>query len=484
MSFYFILKARKKSVELEKNSNSKLEFFFALGLIFFYSLLFLYTFYQFKNSFFLVDFDYLALAEILNNSLSGKFFTTHHYGNNVTGNYLAHHFSPSLLLLSPFLFLSDTRLGYGYGLLFYTLLSLGLMGFLLYKFKLRGSVFFFSFLSLSINIYLYRLFFAYHFELLIVFFFLLFFLGREINSKGLLFISILFLLLLKEDMAIYVSCLSLYFFLLRDWKTGGLLLLASLFYFFYIPSFFRNYIDISTQVNWLEDWSKWGNTYSEIFFNILLNPISIFKLFLDKWKVLKEFIFSFSPFVFLEWKLIIVSIPIFIIHFISDRIWYNSFYNYYSYTVISFWIVAFLISIKKMNESKWRQYLPGLLLLSLSISLYTNSDDQLFPYTRFQIDKTRLENIQTIVNFIPEKNSVATQFDLGAFVKRENPLFPLHEKNLDKDYILIDREKGITPYVDRKRIETMIISMEGKYSLIAKYDGIELYKKINTDKPR
>ncbi|HNI90744.1 MAG TPA: DUF2079 domain-containing protein, partial [Leptospiraceae bacterium] len=167
-----------------------------------------------------------------------------------------------------------------------------------------------------------------------------------------------------------------------------------------------------------------------------------------------------------------------------DRIWYNSFYNYYSYTVISFWIVAFLISIKKMNESKWRQYLPGLLLLSLSISLYTNSDDQLFPYTRFQIDKTRLENIQTIVNFIPEKNSVATQFDLGAFVKRENPLFPLHEKNLDKDYILIDREKGITPYVDRKRIETMIISMEGKYSLIAKYDGIELYKKINTDKPR
>ena len=60
-----------------------------------------------------------------------------------------------------------------------------------------------------------------------------------------------------------------------------------------------------------------------------------------------------------------------------------------------------------------------------------------------------------------------------------NPVYSLHEKDLDKDYLLIDVNRGITPYIERSRIQEMVgrILEKKTYSLIKENSGIQLYKK-------
>ncbi|MBP9890234.1 MAG: DUF2079 domain-containing protein, partial [Leptospiraceae bacterium] len=255
---------------------------------------------------------------------------------------------------------------------------------------------------------------------------------------------------------------------------------VSLLYFFFVPSFFQSSLDSSTHVDWLQDWSRWGKSYSEIALNLLTNPLQVSNSFFSKWRVLREFLFSFSPLILLTPSLILTSLPIFTLHFISDRIWYNTLYNYYSYTVVSFFILSFLFSIDRLTQSKYEKYSPAILLLCISLSLYSSSGDKFFPYARINTDRERVSDVQWVIENIPRGKTVATQFDLGAFIPRANPLYPLHEKNLDKDFLFIDSNRGISPYVDKERIEKMIetVTSNQSYSLLLERNGIKLYRRM------
>ncbi len=480
ISVYKIFKIEPNKKNESVFRELKEEIAFSVGLISIISFAFLYIFFQHLHSFFIVDYDFLAIAEILNNSLSGDFFKSHHYGKAVTGNYLSHHFAPSLLLLTPFMLLSKFRFGYAYGLLFFVALSFILFAVLLIRKNIRGNIFYASMILLAINLPLHRLFFSYHFELLTVFFFLLFFVGIEFNKTYVSILAIILLLLLKEDMAIYTFCLGMYFALSKNWRYAITLMLGSLAYFFFVPGFFQSQLDKSTHVDWLEDWRRWGNSYSEILINLITSPIQVLNAFFSKWKVLREFILSFSPLVLIYPSLIIVSLPIFLLHFISDRVWYNSLYNYYSYTVVSFFILSIVFSIKRLNDSKYKKYTLSILFFCIFISLYSSSGDKFFPYAKIDTNQNRVNDLEEVIQNITAYKTVAAQFDLGAFLPRANPLYPLHEKNLDKDYILIDMSRGITPYVDRPRIERMNqeITANQSYSLTFQKNGIMLYSKV------
>ena len=479
-AIYKIMSARSLTISEAVTVGFRKEMAFLFCLFSTLSFLYIYTLFQHLHSFFLVDYDFLAIGEILNNSIKGKFFITHHYGSNSSGNYLSHHFAPSILLLSPFILLSKFRLGYAYGLLFYTIVSMSLISILLLRRNVKGTSFYLSMILIAINLPLHRLFFSYHFELLTVFFFILFFVGKEFNKTYLSILSILLLLLLKEDMAIYVFCLGLFFAFQKNWRYAISLTIVSLLYFFFVPSFFQSSLDSSTHVDWLKDWSRWGTSYSEIVFNLFLNPLKVLDSIFSKWKVLREFLFAFSPLILLTPSLILVSLPIFLLHFISDRIWYNTLYNYYSYTVVPFLLLSFIFSIVRLTQSKFKDYTPAILLVCISLSLYSSSGDKFFPYARINTDRERVSDVQWVIENIPRGKTVATQFDLGAFIPRANPLYPLHEKNLDKDFLFIDSNRGISPYVDKERIEKMIetVTSNQSYSLLLERNGIKLYRRM------
>ena len=474
---------KNKTIVVQQSPTSNPKFFkeiiFTICILFFFSYSYLFKLFEHLNSFFLVDYDYIGLAEILNNSLLGFPFRTHHYGPEVYGNYLSHHFSPSIIILSPFLLLSETRLGYAYGLLFFIILTFVIFAFLLIKKNIRGNLFLFSMILFASNIYLNRLFFSYHFELLTVFFFLLFFLGKEINKFSISIVAFLFLLLLKEDISIYLTCLGVYFLIQKDWKYGVCLIVIPIIYFLFVPSFFRSFIDKSAFIDWLHYWDKWGVSYLEIATNLVMHPIEVLQIFFSKWKVFRDFLLSFSPVVLLSPSYLLITLPIFLLHFLSDRIWYNTLYNYYAYSVISFFVLNILFSIPKLENFKEGKYSLPAMILCVSISIYSGSGDKLFPYSKMNTDIDRVNALNNVLRDLPKAKTIATQFDMGGFIPRANPVYPLHEKNLDKDYLLIDVNRGITPYIERSRIQEMVgrILEKKTYSLIKENSGIQLYKK-------
>jgi hypothetical protein len=138
-----------------------------------------------------------------------------------------------------------------------------------------------------------------------------------------------------------------------------------------------------------------------------------------------------------------------------------------------------VFSIERLENSKYKKYTLSIVLFCIFISLYSSSGDKFFPYTKIDTKENRVNDLAEVIQSIPVNKTVATQFDLGAFLPRANPLYPLHEKNLDKDYLLIDLNGGITPYVDKPRIERMIkgVTANQSYSLVIQKNGIMLYAK-------
>ncbi|EMF82426.1 membrane protein, PF09852 family [Leptospira weilii serovar Topaz str. LT2116] len=70
------------------------------------------------DSFFLGDFDYTAQMRMIVPTIDGKFFQTQYYGPDENANFLSHHMTPGILLLTPFPILFGSELGFGIGIFF------------------------------------------------------------------------------------------------------------------------------------------------------------------------------------------------------------------------------------------------------------------------------------------------------------------------------------------------------------------------------
>lgn len=414
------------------------------------------------------------MAEVLNNTSKGLLFKTNYHGNGETANYLAHHFSPSLIVLTPFMFLSEYRLGYGYGLLFFNLLSVATLSKVLLLRGFTGKSFRLAIVFFVMNLYVYRLFQAYHFESLFLAFFLILLFSIETQNKALFIISFLFALLLKEDISIYLALFGFYYLLKKEYKLGFFIFFSSTIYFFFIVPYLMSIPDQSAKINWLFDWRHLGRNYLEILQHIFLSPMEIFQGFIKQKETLWELSFGFA-FLFLFYPpIFVVILPIFTIHFLSERMWYNSFYNYYIYPILAFLVYASINTLQKLKRYN------ALLLLVLCLSFYRNSMDALFPFKTFDIDLDRVRGIKNAVEYIPMGVEVSAQFDLSGFVRRQNPVYPVRkDPHKLKEFALLDTKNGFYPYIPKEELEKLEIEMKKNqlYYLVYEQNGIKLYRR-------
>ncbi|MCB1193957.1 MAG: DUF2079 domain-containing protein [Leptospiraceae bacterium] len=433
-----------------------------------------------------MDNDFVSMAEVLNNTIRGNLFKTNYHGNTETANYLAHHFSPSLLLLAPFMYLSEYRLGYGYGMLFFNLLSIVTFSKLIWIKGFCGKSYEYILIFFVLNLYVYRLFQAYHFESLFLAFVLILMLSIEKRNKALFLIVYIITLLLKEDTSIYLALLGLYYVFTRRTKIGLILFLVSIVYFFYIVPHLMSIPEQSAKINWLADWKHLGDSYITIAKNVFLSPLDITHAFISKKDTLWELCLGFS-FLFLFYPpIFIILLPIFSLHFLSERMWYNTFYNYYVYPILPFLVYASIYSLEKLKTNFFiRNNFHLVILFLLCISTYRGSLDVLYPFKTFPIDQERVQNVRLAVNQIPKGASVSAQFDLSGFIKRYNPIYPIRmDVSKLKDYVLLDTKEGFYPYLTKEDIIDLEkqLTKGNSYLLIYKIKGIGLFKKLNNMK--
>lgn len=328
------------------------------------------------------------------------------------------------------------------------------------------------------NPFAYNLLTSYHFEIIVLPLFLVFYLGEIKNNYFLMLPSFLLLLLSKEDVSFYFSLYSLSFLFSKKYFKFFFFFSISSLYFLYVPKFFHQYMDHSASMNWLEAWSNYGKNYIQISKSILLDLFSEWTLL--KTLSIKIFVllipFSFLP--IFGYKVFLFAIPLILLQSSSSRIWYNSFYHYYSYPVLPFLFISALLGLKQLNKFypfQVNKTIYYLFLFPVFINLYLHN----YLYHYQTIDPERVRNVTSTSALIPPGSQVSAQFDLGMFVSRDNQVYPLQFKYL-KEYILVDMN-GRSPYLSMTEIQDTLKKLEEfkKLQIISVKNGVKLYKKVD-----
>jgi uncharacterized membrane protein len=429
-------------------------------------------------SFFLVEHDTVLFTEVILETARGNFFHSPHLGSVDSSNYLAHHFSPILLIFVPIMKIIPARMSYVYLLFFFIILVLFFWEKINYKIHNDPEIYFISSIFPIFNHFTYSIFTSYHFELIILTLFIIFMWSILTKKFILNFVIFIMLLLSKEDVSLYLFLFSFVFLFQKRYVHFVLYSTISLLYFLYIPNFFQSYLDQSARINWYNSWLKYGNNHLEITINIVYEIIQNSSLLIS---IIKGIYKTLIPFLFLPLFAILFflpSIPIYILHIVSDRIWYNSFYHYYSYPILPFLFYSFAYGLKNYQKIRNKNLKLNIAVLLFLFS-YLMYNEKSLPLEMRDIPKDRVSAIRDVIRYIPPGSQVCVQFDLGMFLPRDNPIYPI-KNNLVKDYILVDYD-GFSPYFSFEDIEIYLKRLEEnkKIKLIAKKSKVKLYKMID-----
>lgn len=432
------------------------------------------------------DLDYLAIAESLLNTTKGNWFFTPYYQNG--GNYLAHHFSPSLVLLVPFSYLSEFRLGYEYGLFFCNLVFLcGWYVFCNREFGKLTVWHFFPFFC----VYLFRVGHSFHMEILFVVMTTFFLFFRNSKNPVLSWIFFVMAVLSKEDSGIY---LGIYFFFevifpekdsdashgRDDDKTPRLANLAlsfgSFFYSLVLAPNCMNWIDKTMQGNFWNAYDHLGKNPLDLLMTIVSNPGIIAKNIFQNQKVFWEFFLAFGILTFLSPKSFLMICSMILLHTLSSRIWHNELYAYYSWGILPFAFFASFQFFRKLETkvSIWKWTALAIILLSLAFRILKEKEF----YKFFPSPNERYVDLIKITEHIPAGSKVSASFYVGAWVKSNSQIFPFPTLQTC-DYILIDTQ-SISPYEYPNHLQSPKLDefQKRNYYLLETRNGFELWKRI------
>ena len=458
-------------------NNFKKLFKFKYYIYFYYFIFFIYLLqlqYFHLNTFFLTDNDVVSITEVILETSKGNFFLGHHFGDADKSNYLAHHFSPILLIFIPFFKILPFRITYCITILFFNLFGLFLwerVSFHLIKKKIL--YLFISILPL-LNGFIFNLFTSYHFESLVFFFFLVFYYGLITKKFTIELIGYVSCILIKEDIPIYFSLISFFFLFKKDAKRFIFYLLVSSFYYSLITYYIQPSLDQSARVNWLLAWENWGKTKGEIIFNLLSSPKIVALTFFEKRKFFFNLFSSFGLLPLLSLSALPSLLALYTLQILSDRIWYNAFYHYYCYTILPFLILGTFDILQNWKRKK----LFPMLILSFGLVLYNNKGNQDFPLKIGNINRERVENLKNVIPAIPKNSSVNTSFDLGMHLPLYLKIYPL-KKDYLQEFILIDIG-GTSPYYTIENMKEDIDKYlaEKKIILFSSSGTVKLYKRV------
>ena len=451
-------------------------------IYFIYTLFLLHTILLNINhyySFFLFENDVVSMAEVLLETSKGHFFKSNYFGDMDNGNYLSHHFSPALSLLSPLFIIFPHRLIYTFSLIIFNFISLILIEKIAnYNLKDKKDYLIFCLIPLF-NPYFYNLFTSYHFESLFLTFFLVFLYGYLSGNKLYESLGFLLSITLKEDIPIYYIIFSVIFLLKKDYKRFIYLIVICLVYLNIINQVQLG-LDRSAYVNWLGGWSQFGTDKVGIILNFFLKFDTLILLAIRKIDNLINLLISFSYLPVFSLTELIPCLSIFIIQSSSDRMWYNSFYNYYCYTILPFFIYSTLIGLPYLTQKNDNDKIKNFIYILLTaFCLYANKSDRQIPMKYQNVEEEKVRNVRAVIEKIPINSEVSTFFSLGMHLRTDISSYPL-KKDKTKKFILVDTT-GFSPYTSIEEINLDIEKnlKEKKILLYYSKNTVKLYKKTD-----
>lgn len=283
------------------------------------------------------------------------------------------------------------------------------------------------------------------------------------KKKNIFFVvTFILCLMIREEVALVISFFGLYMIFRKRYIFGLIIAIISLLYFyitinFIMPSFkSTDFQKIHISAVWF---NEFGNTYTEVTKNILLNPIDTLKKILTLTKI-GNFVMFLIPLLFiplLNLPIFFIALPNLAISFLSSATTHSSFILYYLSPSIPIFFYATINGVFKIKNLKFinvNSLVNSILVASISTTIFFGATPISIAFwnknyyvgnfytTNFHrsayVEEERDIIAKEIVNKIPNNAIVSAEQHLLPLLynKKKIVAFPSDDKEIE--YVVID----------------------------------------------
>lgn len=280
-------------------------------------------------------------------------------------------------------------------------------------------------------------------------------------------------LMIKEDSAIYVACIGLFFLVYKteskEKVRGAYIFIGAVVYFFVVfyclgkfgqGTFIGRYDNLMVSV---ED-GLFG-----MISNMIKNPAYVFKQLLTAKKL--EFILwtmlpvMFVPIMVKKVSMYILLIPYLVINLLTDYSYQYNIGFQYTYGSCTLLIYMTILWFEGKETVKKKIYIIGMLVATLFLTTSSLSRKNIY-YTQFEEEYEINKEIFELLYSIPEEVSVRASTMFVTPISQRREVYR-NESNVETDYVVFDMRSSEERTKNKDDIKQML---EGEYE---KFDEIE-----------
>lgn len=281
-------------------------------------------------------------------------------------------------------------------------------------------------------------------------------------------------LMVKEDSAIYVACIGLFWLInkteRKEKARGAYIFIGSVVYFFivfYCLGRFGQGTFIGRYDNFMV------NTEDGLFgmvFNMIKNPAYVLKQLLTAEKL--EFIFwtmapvMFVPIMVKKMSMYILLIPYIVINLMTD---YNYQYDIgfqYTYGSCTLLIYMTILWFEGKENNKKKRYIIGMLVSTFLLTTSSISEKNIY-YTEIKSDYESNMEIFELLYSIPEEASVRATTTFVPPVSQRREVYR-YQADIETDYVVFDMRSSSKREGYEKDINELL---EGKYEKVEEIEN-------------
>lgn len=307
-------------------------------------------------------------------------------------------------------------------------------------------------------------------------------------------------LICREDVALILLMMGLYLFIVQKDKKRGLTtaIISGVYFLIWFQRMkIRSILglpEFEIMPGAETHWSHWGNLRD--------NPLYFFEFFARKYNIW-YFVFIFAPVVFIsfiEWKILLIAAPIFLINLVSNYYYTHDVEHYYSATIAPFVFISAIYATAKIHEFFRKKFKGRFKERSVRENVLSTISSLVFVLAivfffvksnALDVRKWKVTDhhrvINTVIKKIPKDASLTAENRLVLHSAERREIYVFNDNIGKVDYILWDFYAPSVRIVNRSTFDSpnfwpdcdsiRDVLKRKDYGIIEYDDGVCLFKK-------
>jgi uncharacterized membrane protein len=285
-----------------------------------------------------------------------------------------------------------------------------------------------------------------------------------VGKRGLFTLFMVLALLCQENIALAVITLGIYSFITgKNRRLGLIAFVSGVFYFLICVKILLPHFNQNT-IQFITIYKRLGSSYPEILKTILFHPLKVFKIVFQTQKIvyLRDMLTSLLFLPLLSPVALILSLPFFAQHLLSNRVGEASLYYHYTAELIPPLFIAFIFGLAFIRKFLTREWFLFFVILytALASNLALGPHFQWARHIQYLIPDEKDACKQIMLEKIPSDAAVVATFEFLPHLSHRKELYSFHHV-YDGFYTLSDK-----PFVLPESVEYALIDFKDRLTFV------------------